>query len=284
MSVTNKKTTAQRVHWQAHQSTNAEIPENTMAAMEYAWELGGIPEIDIRQTADGIIIGLHDETPRRTTTASEADRDRLVSECTFEQTQAWDAGVIFNDKYRGEKVPSLEQVLAVLASHPERELYLDYKQVDLDKLAALIERCGVERQIIFCHRDHDNCRIMKRLVPGIRTMLWISGGSNPEAEVARKFAEAAVSGFDALDIVQIHLVDADNLSGEAQSGPWRYKVQREYLQMALGQLAEKGLELEVLPFHFSEDSLFALLDLGVRRFAVDEPRVFVATLERYSFT
>ncbi|MCU6792084.1 glycerophosphodiester phosphodiesterase family protein [Paenibacillus sp. WQ 127069] len=282
MSVTNKKAAAQRVHWQAHQSTAAEFPENTMAAMEYAWGLGGIPEIDIRQTADGIIIGMHDETPRRTTTASEADRDRLISECTFEQTQAWDAGVRFSDKYRGEKVPSLERVLAALAIHPERELYLDYKQVDLDKLAALIERCGVERQIIFCHRDHENCRIMKRLVPGIRTMLWISGGSNPEAEVARKFAAAADSGFDALDIVQIHLVDADN-SGETTSQPWAYEVQREYLQMALEQLADKGLELEVLPFHFSQESLFALLDLGIRRFAVDEPKVFVATLERYSF-
>lgn len=282
MSVTNKKAAAQRVHWQAHQSTAAEFPENTMVAMEYAWELGGIPEIDIRQTADGIIIGMHDETPRRTTTASEADRDRLISDCTFEQTQAWDAGVRFSDKYQGEKVPSLERVLAALAIHPERELYLDYKQVDLDKLAALIERCGVERQIIFCHQDHENCRIMKRLVPGIRTMLWISGGSNPEAEVARKFAAAADSGFDALDIVQIHLVDADN-SGETTSSPWAYKVQREYLQMALEQLADKGLELEVLPFHFSQESLFALLDIGIRRFAVDEPKVFVATLERYSF-
>lgn len=42
MMVTDRKDANQKVHWQAHQSTNAEMPENTLAAMRYAWELGGI--------------------------------------------------------------------------------------------------------------------------------------------------------------------------------------------------------------------------------------------------
>ncbi|WP_165972176.1 glycerophosphodiester phosphodiesterase [Paenibacillus piri] len=270
MSATDHQAAEPRIHWQAHQSTNAEMPENTMAAMQYAWELGGIPEIDIRQTADGIIIGMHDPTPKRTTSASEADQDRLIAECTFEQVQAWDAGIKFSEKFRGEKVPALEQILAVLAGHPERELYLDYKQVDLEKLAELIGRYGLGRQIIFCHREHENCKTMKRLAPAVRTMLWI-----PDGEIEGNFANALETGFDSLDIIQLHLKDAE------AGGEWRYKVGRDYLQQALSRLSETDRELEVLPFHFDQDSLFALLDIGIRRFAVDEPKVFVETLSRY---
>lgn len=270
MSVQNNRRIAQKVHWQAHQSTNTEAPENTMSAMHYAWELGGIPEIDIRQTADGVIIGLHDSTPKRTTSAPLADQDLLISECTFDQIQLWDAGIKFSEVFRGEKIPSLEQVLEVLSDHPEREVYLDFKQVDLANLAAVIQKYGVERQVIFCHRDHGNCKTIKQIAPEIRTMLWI-----PDNEIDFKFQEVLETGFDSLDIIQIHLVD-----GEKEQA-WRYRVQRHFLQNALEKLTEAGLELEVLIFHFDQASLFELLDLGIRRFAVDEPKVFVATLESY---
>ncbi|MCU6792779.1 glycerophosphodiester phosphodiesterase family protein [Paenibacillus sp. WQ 127069] len=270
MMVTDRKGAYQTVHWQAHQSTNAEMPENTLAAMRYAWELGGIPELDIRQTADGVIIGMHDTTPKRTTNAPESDQDRLISECTFAEVQEWDAGIKFSELYRGEKVPALAQILSVLAQYPERELYLDYKEIDLEKMALLIKEYGVGRQIIFCHSNHENCKTVKRLVPEVRTMQWI-----PDKEVDDRFQETLETGFDSLDIVQIHLVDA-----KANEG-WRYRLQREFLQEALKHLDEDGLELEVLPFHFDQDSMFELLDMGIRRFAVDEPKVFVETIHRY---
>ncbi|MCR8630999.1 glycerophosphodiester phosphodiesterase [Paenibacillus radicis (ex Xue et al. 2023)] len=270
MSLQNNKISGQKIHWQAHQSTNTEMPENTTSAMHYAWELGGIPEIDIRQTADGIIIGMHDATPKRTTTAPIADQDTPISELTFAQVQNWDAGIKFSESFRGEKIPSLEQVLDVLSDYPEREVYLDYKQVDLASLAGVIQKYGVERQVIFCHRDQDNCRTMKRLAPEIRTMLWI-----PDTEIDTRFGEVAEAGFDSLDMIQFHLVDAE------EKPEWRYRLQLQFLQNALEQLREAGLELEVLIFHFDQASLFGLLDVGIRRFAVDEPKVFAAELERY---
>lgn len=101
-------------------------------------------------------------------------------------------------------------------------------------------------------------------------MQWI-----PDNEVDFRFQETLETGFDSLDIVQIHLVDA-----KANEG-WRYRLQREFLQEALKHLNEAGLELEVLPFHFDQDSMFELMDMGIRRFAVDEPKVFVQTIHRY---
>ncbi|MCS7464843.1 glycerophosphodiester phosphodiesterase family protein [Paenibacillus doosanensis] len=270
MMTADRKGANQKVHWQAHQSTNTEVPENTLAAMRYAWELGGIPELDIRQTADGVIIGMHDATPKRTTDAPESQRDRPISECTFDEVQQWDAGIKFSEPYRGERVPSLAQIFSVLAQYPERELYLDFKEVDLEQMALLIKEYGIGRQIIFCHCDHENCKTVKRLAPEVRTMQWIS-----DQTVDFRFQETRETGFASLDIVQIHLVD------DRADGGWRYRLQREFLQEALTHVNEAGLELEVLPFHFDQDSMFELLDMGIRRFAVDEPKVFVETIDRY---
>lgn len=263
----------QVIQWQAHQNSNSEVPENTMAAMQYAWELGGIPELDIRQTADGVIIGMHDATPKRTLSAPEADQDKLISELTFDEIQRWDAGVKFGEQFRMEKVPSLDQVLPVLSQHPERQLYLDFKQVDLEVMAAQIREYGAAKQIIFAHNDHENCKTVKRLIPEVRTMLWIPVRF-PEAAM-NKFAEVRQTGFDSLDIIQLHLPDAEERSH------WRYKLQREFIDHALHQLTAAGLELEVLPFKFDRKDLFELLQMGIRRYAVDEPSVFVELLNDY---
>jgi glycerophosphoryl diester phosphodiesterase len=172
--------------------------------------------------------------------------------------------------FQGRKGSFIGASTESFGGHSDREVYLDYKQVDLVDLAAEIQKFGVGRRVIFCHRDHENCKMMKRLSPEIRTMLWI-----PDKEIDYKFEEVLNTGFEALDIVQIHLADA------AKGEEWRYRVQRPFLLNALEHLTEAGLELEVLPFYLDQDSLFGLLDMGIKRFAVDEPKVFVDALDRY---
>lgn len=274
MAAGNMQEIARTIKWQAHQSSNMEMPENTLAAMRHAWELGGIPELDIRQTADGVIVGMHDATPRRTIDAPDSELDTPISQCSYERVKRWDAGIRFSERFRGERVPSLAEALEILAQHPEREIYLDYKEVDLQRLAALIRDYGVERQVIFAHNDYENCKTLKRLAPAVRTMLWISGGGTPEG-IAQRFAEADDAGFAGLDMVQIHLRD---LPAPAR---WRYQVEPDFLHQALSRTSAAGVELEVLIFHFDPQSLYALLDMGIRRFAVDEPKRFVETLRHY---
>ena len=59
-----------KIYWQAHRGGGGhEAPDNTLYAMEYGWSLGGIPEADIRVTADREVVCLHDNTLARTTDA-----------------------------------------------------------------------------------------------------------------------------------------------------------------------------------------------------------------------
>ena len=89
------------VHFQAHRGGLREVPENTLAAFRYAWGLGGIPEVDICTTKDGVIICLHDATLARTTDAPDAVKDVPVEELTFEEVRKWDAGSWFDPQFKG---------------------------------------------------------------------------------------------------------------------------------------------------------------------------------------
>lgn len=254
-----------RIYWQAHQSTSPVMPENTLAAFEHAWNLGGIPEADIRTTGDGEIICLHDPTLKRTTNAPSFIAEIPVSALACSLIRQYRVG--------GMTIPTLKEVFAALKSSPQRLLYLDLKDVDLNALARLIKKYAVAERLIFSHNSQENCQKVKELVPKIRTMLWI-GGTVQEIEAT--FQKALAVEFSGLDQVQIHLY----LSQE-EALAWPYQVGMDFIEYAIDETRKRGLDLEVLPFKFADPVLHTLLDLGIRWFAVDYPQEFLASVARW---
>ena len=52
----------------AHRGASAEAPENSMEALELGMELGADAiELDVRRSADGVLVVIHDSTLDRTT-------------------------------------------------------------------------------------------------------------------------------------------------------------------------------------------------------------------------
>ncbi len=85
----------------AHRGASAYRPENTMEAFMEAITLGAnIIETDVRQTVDGHLVLIHDETVDRTTDGTGA-----ISEFTIKQVKALDAGM-------GTRIPTLEEVFS----------------------------------------------------------------------------------------------------------------------------------------------------------------------------
>lgn len=253
------------VQFQAHRGGLKEVPENTLAAYRYAWDLGGIPEVDICSTADNVIICLHDDTLRRTTDAAD-NADTPVGKLAFDEIRRWDAGKKFDAKYAGEKVPRIEEVFAEMSIRETAQAYLDLKNVDLEQLAGLIRQYNVAKRLIFCHNKVESCRKMRALVPGLRVMLWIGGEPH---EIQQKFRAIAAQGFDRLDQVQLHLKP----NPEAKEG-LQYLLNEAFLQEAINATREKNIDLEVLPFQFDCESLSRLLKMGIRWYATDEPKRF----------
>ena len=84
----------------AHRGASGVLPENTIPAFEHAIELGAdMLEFDVRLTADGNTVVIHDPTVDRTTDGTGA-----ISTMTLAQVRALDAG-------NGAKIPTLDEVL-----------------------------------------------------------------------------------------------------------------------------------------------------------------------------
>ncbi|MCO8120626.1 hypothetical protein NHH03_02665 [Stieleria sp. TO1_6] len=254
------------VFWQAHRGGGAnDAPDNTMRAFTTTWELGGIPEADLRTTTDGVILCLHDATLARTTTAPKSIADRNVKQLTFAEVRNWDAGIKFSPDYSGETVPSLEEVFQKMQGQPDRQVYLDIKDVQLKQLGALIDRYAVNKQVLICSPRQSDCTTLKQISKDIRSMIWIGG--SPE-DIKTKFQRVVDSKFTGVDQVQLHLHDSD----DRQSG--RYQISPEFLKQALKVTNDAGIDFQVFPFHFDASDVHQLLDLGIRWYVTDEPKRF----------
>ncbi len=104
-----------------HRGDSRDAPENTLSAFRLAWQEGadGI-ETDLRLTRDGHIVCLHDATTGRT-----AGRDIRVAELTLAELQDLDVGVWKGERWRGERIPTLVEVLEL--SPREKRLFLEIK-------------------------------------------------------------------------------------------------------------------------------------------------------------
>ena len=260
------------VYFQAHRGGLKEVPEHTIETYRYAWHLGGIPEADIQTTKDGVIICLHDSTLARTTKCPDSIKDRDVSTLSLEEIRQWDAGIYFGEQFAGQKVLTLLEVFEDLKQHPERQLYLDLKRVDLDVLGKIIKEFKVAPGIIFAHNLQENLVRFSQIAPDVRTMLWIGG--KPD-EIKSTFDKARETGFEGLSQVQLHLHNIGS------NDVIEYALDETFLRHALAQTGEAGIDLEVLPFDFDDTSLHRLLDLGIRWFATDYPMKFTDSVRRW---
>ncbi len=276
--MTAGKTLEMEIFWQAHRGGGGvERPDNTLCAIEYGWSLGAIPEVDIRLTADGVLICLHDDTLERTTDAPAEIAKRPAGELSLAAVRSCDAGCKFAPIYAGEKVPTLDEVFARLKADARRRLYADLKQHDemmLDRLAELEARHGCLRQVIVCSNRPEVNRNYKRRFPQIQTMLWVGGTS---AQICSTFAEQVRVEFADHDEVQLHLFARP----AAAAGEWFFDLPADFLREALAQAGQAGVRLQVFPWTFTNEAIFALLDLGVRGYATDEPQRFREVLREW---
>lgn len=100
-------------HRVAHRGYSAVAPENTLPALA-AGVLAGATfiEFDVRTTADGVPVVIHDRTVDRTT-----DGSGKVWELTLDEVAALDAGSWFSPAYAGVRIPLLSEVLSLLRPH-----------------------------------------------------------------------------------------------------------------------------------------------------------------------
>ena len=93
-----------------HRGASFDAPENTVASIKLAWEQNAdAAEFDVFLSKDGKIVVIHDANTKRV-----AGVDKLVAEQTLEELRKLDAGKWKNAKFAGEKIPTLDEMLATV--------------------------------------------------------------------------------------------------------------------------------------------------------------------------
>jgi len=153
----------------AHRGNSALCPENTLAAFRSAVRQGaGCVELDVRRTADGVPVILHDENLLRTTGDS-----RNVGSVCWREVRRMDAGSWFSPAFSGERIPSLAEVL-VWARASGIHLSVECKDPDpalVRRVVTLIRQSRMERRCLLASWDYETLRQSKFLCSGLSTVL-----------------------------------------------------------------------------------------------------------------
>ncbi len=131
----------------AHRALHTKYPENSLAAIQHSIDAGlDMIEIDVRRTADDLLILMHDATVDRTT-----DGNGRVRDLTFEQIKnlilKTEDSLLIN-----QPVPSLEEVLYMVKNHILVDL--DIKDAPVKRLVDLVGKTGTKDQVLFF--EHHN--------------------------------------------------------------------------------------------------------------------------------
>ncbi|HOQ87938.1 MAG TPA: glycerophosphodiester phosphodiesterase family protein [Phycisphaerae bacterium] len=251
---------------QAHRGAGDLAPENTLPSFELAWRMGVVPEADVRTTRDGVIVAFHDKDFKRLVKDAPPELvARSVADLTWEEMAQLDVGAYKGPAFEGQRIPRLEAVFAAMRGRPQRWLYLDVKDVDLQRMAEMARQYRVERQVILASSDDGLIRRWKELLPTSRTLLWMGGTQTRLNERLRKLRETNFAGVTQL---QVHVNVGD------LNGPEPFDPPAEFIRTLAAELEQRGILFQVLPRNTRDPAAYTkLLELGVDSFATDDPKV-----------
>lgn len=160
----------------AHRGASAHAPENTLAAFELALaQNADAIELDVKLSADGQVMVIHDTTVNRTTGSHGR-----VTELSLAQLKSLDAGSFFSSQYSGEKIPTLQEVFEALGQRTfinvELTNYNTPRDHLVDTVCALVKKFGLQKRVMFSSFFASNLSKARAYLPDVpRGLLAFSG-------------------------------------------------------------------------------------------------------------
>jgi glycerophosphoryl diester phosphodiesterase len=163
-----------------HRGAAGHAPENTLAAIQKGIALGvNFVEIDVRRTADGVLVVLHDATVNRTTNG----KGRVDRMC-LRDIKKLDAG-------DGEHIPTLEEVFKV--AEGKTGLILELKiRAAAQQTAEAVRGAGFRDSVIYASFLHDELQHVKRVDPDASLMVLFGGLSRASVVRALKYGSSYI--------------------------------------------------------------------------------------------
>jgi glycerophosphoryl diester phosphodiesterase len=160
----------------AHRGASHDAPENTLAAFRLAWQQGadGV-EGDYYLSADGRVVCIHDADTERV-----AGEKLMVAESTFEQLRKLEVGSWKEEAWRGEKIPTLEEVLATVPTRKKAIIELKVGPEIVEPMAKMVAASGLQtEQIVIISFHPETIAQCEQRYPQWRTH-WLTGFKKKE--------------------------------------------------------------------------------------------------------
>lgn len=242
------ETVSVEVH--AHRGASGLAPENTLAAFRKALELGvDVLEMDMHVTRDGEIVIIHDDKLDRTTDGRGSVRDLTLAE-----VKQRDAGRHFAPQFKGEPVPTLREVIALVQSSGNSRVRLNIetkfvkghegKPADFEeKVLEIIREKGFAERVILQSFHYPSLAKMKTLEPRVKLAVLMAGNqvSRDPVELVRQYQ----ADYYSCDFRQL-TTDLVSVLHKARIPvvPWTVNEEadvRRLLDAGVGRLAGDGI-------------------------------------------
>jgi len=115
----------------------------------------------VQRTKDGHLVCIHDNTVDRTTNGKGK-----VADLTLEEIRRLDAGSWFDPKFAGEKVPTVEEILMLVAEHRQKDVLIavDLKAEGVEQdVVRLAEQHKVLHRLLFIGRTITEPAVRERI-------------------------------------------------------------------------------------------------------------------------
>lgn len=150
----------------AHRGASTYAPENTLAAFQKALdqEVDGI-ELDVRLTKDNVPVICHDATVNRTSNGKG-----FIHNMTVDQLKKFDFGLSFSKKFKGERIPTLEEALTLIGDAPIT-LHIEIKNGPVipenleQKIVEFVYEYGFEDRVVYSSFDHHSLQRLTEIDP-----------------------------------------------------------------------------------------------------------------------
>jgi glycerophosphoryl diester phosphodiesterase len=158
-----------------HRGASADAPENTLAAFRLALEQGadGV-ELDVWRCGSGEVVVAHDLDCRRV-----AGSPLRVTEASLHELRALDVGAYRGDRFRGERIPLLVEVLEGL---PNAIVNIELKAHRFGdprlalRVARLVAEVQAEERVIVSSFRAGLVGVVRSIAPHIPTGLLFESG------------------------------------------------------------------------------------------------------------
>lgn len=177
----------------AHRGASFHAPENTVTSAKLGWKhKADAVEIDIHLSADKKIIVSHDANTKRTT-----GQDYIIKATSSEKLRTLDAGSWKDEKFKGEKIPFLKDILDIIPRKKQLVVEIKSNKEIVPYLKAEIENSGKMKQIILISFDFEALAEAKKAMPEYPAY-FLSSKVTPESfpELLTRVHEHKIDGLN----------------------------------------------------------------------------------------